>query len=133
MVSKNIEKEFDIKVVASFVENRVLVVMDKNYTANKRKKVMDKFTNDLFDFCSFITGENINFANLSLYYFTIKNLLVEQYPNMNDRLLYDNDSEFTSEKQIINGIMKYKELYGDTIKIKSLKKEMVKSLKKTRK
>jgi len=133
MVSKNIEREFDIKVVASFVENRVLVVMDKNYTANKRKKVMDKFTNDLFDFCSFITGENINFANLSLYYFTIKNLLVEQYPNMNDRLLYDNDSEFTSEKQIINGIMKYKELYGDTIKIKSLKKEMVKSLKKTRK
>jgi len=133
MVSKNLEKEFDIKVVASFVENRVLVVMDKNYTANKRKKVMDKFTNDLFDFCSFITGENINFANLSLYYFTIKNLLVEQYPNMNDRLLYDNDSEFTSEKQIINGIMKYKELYGDTIKIKSLKKEMVKSLKKTRK
>lgn len=132
MVSKNIEKEFDIKVVASFVENRVLVAIDKNYTANKRKKVMDKFTNDLFDFCSFITGENIDFSNLSLYSNTIRNILVEQYPNMKYKMLYDDDSELMGEKQIINGIMKYKEIYGDTIKIKSIKKEMVKSLKKTR-
>jgi len=132
MTSKRIEREFDIKVVASFVENKVLVVIDKNYTATKRKKIMDKFTADLFDFCSFITGENIDFSNLSLYSHIIKNLLVEQYPNMNNRLLHEYDSEFASEKQIINGIMKYKKLYGDTIRIKSLKKEMVKSLKKTR-
>ena len=33
MESKNIEREFDIKLIASFVENKVLVVFNKNYTA----------------------------------------------------------------------------------------------------
>lgn len=132
MVSKNIEREFDINIVASFVENKVLVVLDKNYTANKRKKVMDRFTDDLFEFCSFITGENINFSNISLNAYTIKNLLTEQYPNMKYRLINVDDSRLLTDKEIASVIMKYKEQYGDTIKIKSIKKEMVKSLKRTR-
>lgn len=132
MTSKRIEKEFDINIVASFVENKVLVVLDKNYTANKRKKVMDRFTDDLFEFCSFISGENINFSNISLYAYTIKNLLTEQYPNMKYRLINVDDSRLLTDKEIASVIMKYKEQYGDTIKIKSIKKEMVKSLKRTR-
>ena len=132
MESKNLEREFDIKLIASFVENKVLVVFNKNYTANKRKKIMEKFENDLFDFCSFITGENIDFSNLSLYVPIIKKLLVEQYPNMQYRQLSVDECKTLSDKEINNAIIKYKLLYGDTVKIKSLKKEMVKSLKRTR-
>ena len=132
MVSKNMEKEFDIKVVASFVENKVLVILEKNYTENKRKKVMDKFEHDLFEFCSFITGENIDFSNLSLYAPTIKNILTEQYPNMKYRVMCVDECRLASDKEIASAIMKYKEAYGDTIRIKSIKKEMTKSLKKTR-
>ena len=132
MTSKRIEKDFDIKIVASFVENKVLVVLDKNYTANKRKKVMDKFTNDLFEFCSFITGENISFSNLYLYTQTIKNLLTEQYPNMKENLINIDESRTLTDKEIATVILKYKKLYGDTVKIKSIKKEIVKTLKKTR-
>jgi len=132
MTSKNKEKEYDIRVIASFVENKVLIGMDKNYTANKRKKVMANFENDLFDFCSFISGENIDFSNLSLYAPTIKKLLVEQYPNMQYKLLCVDECRTLSDKEIREGIMKYKDLYGDKIIIKSIKKEMVKSLKKTR-
>ena len=93
---------------------------------------MDKFEHDLFEFCSFITGESIDFANLSIYATTIKKLLVEQYPNMQYRFMYVDEYSLATDKEIISTIMKYKDVYGDTIKIKSIKKEMVKSLKKTR-
>jgi len=130
MIIRHLEKEFDIKLIASFVENKVLVVLDKNYTANKRRKIMEQFESDLLDFCSFITGENINFTNISLYAPTIKSILAMQYPNMRYKLMYFDEYKSLSDKDINNCIEKYKELYGESIKIKSIKKEIVKTLKK---
>ena len=132
MISRNLKKEYDIRIIASFIENKVLIGIDKNYTANKRKKILEKFEEDLFDFCSFITGENINYTNLSLYAPTIKRLLIEQYPNMNNKIINTDGYRILSEKEINESILKYKELYGDKIVIRSLKKGLFKTLRKTR-
>lgn len=130
MANKNLEKEYDINVVASFIENKSLVIIDRKYTISKRKKIMQKFQKDLFDFCSFIIGETIDFSNINIYAFEIRKKLSEQYPNMNYKILYFDESHLLTDSEIILALNKYRELYGDKIIIKSQNKEMIKTLTK---
>ena len=128
MKNEYIEKDFDVAIIASIIENKVLVILDSNLSANRRKRIMKKFEKDLFDFCSFITGENIDFSNLDRFISIIKKLIIEQYPNMEYKLYSDVYEKFTDD-DIINAISKYRNKYGDFIKIKSIKKYKTKTLK----
>ena len=129
MISKNIEKEFDISIIASFIENKVLVVVDRNSSVTIRKMILEKFEKDLLDFCSFITGEYIDYSNLSIYAPIIKNILVEQYPSLQYKILYFDECKVLNNREIIDGVNKYIKIYGEKINIKSIKKEIVKKLK----
>ena len=96
------------------------------YSETDEQKIKD-FENKLFEECSFITGENVNFSNLYRFIPIIKSIIVEQYPFIT-KLNYLDTS--TLDFMTINTIIRcYRTDYGDKLLVKSLKKGMVKSLK----
>ena len=111
METKNIEKEFNIEVIASLIENRLLASED-----------------DIYELCSFITNENVNMYSFHNFVYIVRMLILEQYPELNNRINYEMSNEI--EKHTIESLKTiYKNKFGDKLKIKSLKKEIVKTLK----
>jgi len=84
---------------------------------------------DIFDFCSFILGEEVSYENIINKRANIMELLNNQYPNMKRTLFLSNDDVINNElvRSIIDD---YKKEYGDEIIIKSSKKDTIKSLNK---
>lgn len=118
MKTKNIEKEFRIEVIASLLENRLLNYKNSKYLVTEK---------DLYNLCSFISGENVNKKNFYEIGCKIRLILLGLHPelsmkiNLNDNNLHDIDVECT--------INNYKKVFGDFYTIKSVKKCLIKSLK----
>ena len=129
MITKNIEKEFKIEIIASIIENKLLIEIPEYIEKDNTNNFMNYFIKELFEFCSFITGETVNFSNIDRLAPTIKNLLYKEYPKMNKVLTNQYDYYQMTNKEIKDIINIYKETYGEKIKIKSRKKVIVKSLK----
>lgn len=122
--SKRLEKEFKIEIIASIIENKIL-------TLETHPKKIEEFENEILEFCQFITGETVTFGNLYRFGPIISTIVREQYPNM-IRLTSIGRDDLNVE-QIKYLIRHYKIIYGETIKIKSIKKGMIKTLKNTNK
>lgn len=119
MKTKNLEKEFKIEIIASVIENRLL-------TLETHPKQIEKFTNEIFDFCKFVTDEEVNFGNLYRFAPIISNIIKEQYPTI-ERITPISACDLTNDS--VKYLVKvYKSKYGDKLLIKSLRKVMIKSL-----
>lgn len=120
MESVNLEREFDIEIIASVIENKML-------TLENHPKKIDIFSNNILELCSFITGEEVNYGNLVRFGPIIRQLIIEQYPSIH-RLTPVGANDLDDDK-IFKLIKYYKDNYGDKLLIKSLKKGMIKTLK----
>lgn len=117
MTTKNVEKEFRIELIASLLENRLLNCENSEYIVTE---------NDLYDLCSFVSNFNVDKLNFFTLGNKVKNIILKLNPELNIRI-NQNDSELYDTD--IDSILKiYKKLYGDTYKIKSVKKCIIKSL-----
>lgn len=110
--TRNIERVFKTEVVASFVE--VCYFGGFDYY-------------EIFEFASFITGEDINAMNISKYRNIILNVLKEEYPEL-ERHIFLCTGEVVNSDDLTNYLQMYKEKYGDYMKVKSIKKETVPQL-----
>ena len=108
-----VERYFKTIVVASFVEVCYLGGFDYD---------------EIFEFASFITGENITMSNLAVYRNVIMDELQKQYPELERRIyLHDGDS---LDEDIVNEFKdNYVKKYGKHMKIQSMKKYTIKKLK----
>ena len=122
------EKKFKIETVASIVENKVLIDSN-NIEDNEYYVIYNKFLDDIFDLCSFIIGEKIDYYNFEQMVHTIKSLIYMQYPDMENFITNQYDFYVMGKNEIKETIKRYKFKYGNYITIKPLKKVMVKSLK----
>ncbi len=113
ITTKNQEKYFKTDIVASFVE----VCYLGGFEYEK-----------IFEFASFVVGEEVNMSNISYYRNTIMNILKEQYPFLK-RNLYLENGESLNEDYIKNYKKWYRDNYGKYMLVKSVKKEYVKQLK----
>lgn len=105
-----LEREFPIEVIASTLENRLLVPLE-----------------DIEDFWSFITNENVNISNIQRFLPIIQNEIFKQNPNF--KILGMSNNEIYLSESEIKWLNKwYKEHNGSTIIIKSLKKGCIKTL-----
>ena len=122
MITKNLEKEFKIEIIASLLENRLL-----NYEKSKYIVTED----DLYELCSFVSGENINYHNFYITGNIARKIILELNPELDIRINFTNDHKLDSidTSTIINV---YKLKFGNSYKIKSIKKCLIKSLKNTK-
>lgn len=119
MITKHLEKEFRIEVIASLIENTLL-----------SNKVTE---NDLYELCSFISGEEINNLNFHQKGNLIRMIMLDLQPELNSINIKitnnTNDSLFDVDIKTI--LYFYNKKFGETYTIKSIKKCLVKSLKNT--
>lgn len=106
------ERYFKTEIIASFIE--VCYFGGFNYE-------------EIFDFASFITGENVDSHNIVYFRNTIMEILNEQYPELK-RDLYLRNGDYVSEKEVNKYINSYKSKYGNYMLIKSIKKQSIKRL-----
>lgn len=109
---EKVEKEFRIEQVASVIEVCYLTE-----------------PNDVYEFCTFIMGEDINPGNIKEKSKEINRLIKEQYPNMK-RTLFLQDGDCISQRRIDEIVSEYRKVYGEIINIKSQSFEEVKSYRK---
>ena len=104
------EKEFDIAIIASIFENRLLT----DYK-------------NILKFCTFITGEEVDLSNLHRFSPIIINIILEQYPTLKvlDYSLKKGPLDYYHIKYVINWYIKNN---GNTLKVKSVKKGRSKKL-----
>lgn len=105
-----LEREFPIEVIASIFEGRLFAPL-----------------NEIEEFASFITNENVDLTNIQRFIPTIQCEILKQHPNLKtlnffnyERCLESNRVESTNNW--------YKKQNGDSLTIKSLKKGYTKSL-----
>lgn len=115
MKTKNIEKEFRIEVIASLLENRLLKTRDVNVTEE-----------DLYELSSFISGIDINRSNFYRLGNKVKAILLKLQPELNLRINRTDSTLYDVDIKAILNI--YRNFYGNTYKIKSINKCLVKSL-----
>lgn len=106
------EKEFRVEQVASVIEVCYLTE-----------------PNDVYEFCTFLIGKDINPGNVSDYSEELNRLIKEQYPTM-ERTLFLSNGDRISQKKINEIVSEYRKKYGEIIKIKSKSLEEVKTYKK---
>lgn len=105
-----LEREFPIEVIASIFENRLFAPLE-----------------EIEDFASFITNENVNLSNIQRFIPTIQNEILKQYPNLNV-LCFSNNEICLSPRRIEWTKDWYIKHNGNTLMIKSLKKGCIKTL-----
>lgn len=110
MTTKNIEKEFKIETIASLLENRLLKTTEY----------------ELYELCSFISGEDISKINFYSLGLKIKNILLELQPELNIRINRHNSKLYDVDVRAILKV--YRNLFGDKYLIKSVNKCLIKSL-----
>ena len=114
MIETNyVERYFKTEVVASFVE--VCYFGGFKYE-------------EIFEFASFITGENINMSNIALYRNIIMDELEKQYPEL-ERRIYLHEGDCLDEDIVNEFKDNYIKKYGKHMKIRSIKKYTIKKLK----
>ena len=111
-IKKNKEKDFRVEQVASVIEVCYLTE-----------------PNDVYEFCTFLMGEDINPGNVKENSKELNRLIKEQYPTMK-RTLFLQDGDCISERRINEIVTKYRKTYGEIIKIKSKSLEEIKTYKK---
>ena len=103
-------RSFKIEAVASVVE--VVRLCD-----NK----------DIFDFCSFVMGEDVNTTNIHIYRDEIIKIINTDYPDM-IRTLFIPDGYCLKKIEMDKLIHFYKTKYGDEILVRKYNKENSKKL-----
>ena len=111
-MEKRKEKEFRVEQVASVIEVCYLTE-----------------PNDVYEFCTFLMGEDINPGNVKEKSTELNRLIKEQYPTMK-RTLFLQDGDRISQRRIDEIVKKYREEYGEIINIKSKSYEEIKSKRK---
>ena len=104
------EKKFRVEQVASVIEVCYLTE-----------------PSDVYEFCTFIMGEDINPGNIYEKSNEITNLIKEQYPRMK-RTLFLANGDSIPPKRVKQIVAKYQDKFGEYIKIKSKDKEVIKTL-----
>ena len=122
MKTKNIEKEFRIEVIASLLENRFLKNDKINYVSEY----------EIYELCSFVSGVDVDSRNLYRLGNKIKSLILKMHPELNIRINRTQDHlyeiNFLYDVDINAIISAYRSAFGDTYKIKSINKCLVKTL-----
>lgn len=111
-MEKRKEKEFRVEQVASVIEVCYLTE-----------------PNDVYEFCTFLMGEDINPGNISEKSSELNKLIKEQYPTM-ERTLFLSNGDRISQGKINEIVTKYRQTYGEIIKIKSKSLEEIKTKRK---
>ena len=105
-----LEREFSIEIIASTMENRALASSE-----------------ELEDFWSFITNEDVNISNIQRFISIIQEEILKQYPDF--KILGFQDKEWYLEEEKVKRIKNwYKTQNGKSLTIKSLKKGYTKAL-----
>lgn len=105
-----LEREFPIEIIASTIENRALAPLE-----------------ELEDFWSFITNEEVTLSNIQRFMPIIQEEILKQYPNFKILDLSSNEWYLNEEK--VKWLKNwYREHNGTSLTIKSLKKGYTKSL-----
>ncbi len=106
----NLEREFPIEIIASTMENRALAPLE-----------------DLEDFWSFITNEEVSLSNIQRFIPIIQREILNQYPNF--KILDLSSDEWYLKEDKVKWLKNwYREQNGVSLTIKSLKKGYTKTL-----
>ena len=105
-----LEREFPIEIIASTIENRALAPLE-----------------ELEDFWSFITNEEVSLSNIQRFIPIIQREILNQYPNF--KILDLSSDEWCLKEEKVKWLKNwYREQNGNSLTVKSLKKGYTKTL-----
>lgn len=107
----NLKREFPVEVIVAALENRYIV----NYELVK-------------EFWEFITNENVDLSNINRFWPTIEREILRQHPDLT-KFNFIRTNTHIDDNEIYSFINWYKNKYGNTLEIKSIKKGYTKTLK----